>query len=95
MDKNPAPFPASLQQPAKIVDGEKWLLSQKAANNTKPFFLYMSIPEPHNPYQVSEPYYSMFPPELTATSNRGASAAFQRKQMGAAKGDDGNGLPRL
>src|SRR5699024_3826343 len=26
-------------------------------------FLYLSIPEPHNPYQVPEPYYSMFPPD--------------------------------
>lgn len=25
--------------------------------------MWLSFPEPHNPYQVSEPYYSMFPPE--------------------------------
>ena len=28
-----------------------------------PFFLWLSFPEPHNPYQVPEPYFSMFPPE--------------------------------
>jgi len=27
------------------------------------FFLWLSFPEPHNPYQVPEPYWSMFPPE--------------------------------
>ena len=25
--------------------------------------VFISIDEPHNPYQVCEPYYSMFPPE--------------------------------
>ena len=64
MDKKPAPFPASMQQPARIItDGENWLSDQQKAKSSKPFFLYMSVPEPHNPYQVSEPYYSLFPPE--------------------------------
>ncbi len=53
--------------------GEKWLADQKAANNTKPFFLYMSIPEPYNAYQVSEPYYSLFPPETLPAFKAGAS----------------------
>lgn len=62
MSQKPAPFPASMQQPARIVKtGEEWMSQQKAAGGNKPFFLYLSIPEPHNPYQVSEPYYSMFP----------------------------------
>jgi len=62
MSQSPAPFPAALQQPSRIIKtGEEWLSQEKAAGNTKPFFLYLSIPEPHNPYQVSEPYYSMFP----------------------------------
>ena len=29
----------------------------------KPFFLWLSFAEPHNPYQVPKPYYDMFPPE--------------------------------
>lgn len=29
----------------------------------KPFFLWLSMAEPHNPYQVPEPYFDMFPPE--------------------------------
>ena len=74
MDKNPAPFPASLQQPARIVeDGENWITGQQAKEKGKPFFLYMSIPEPHNPYQVSEPYYSMFPPESLPSFKADAS----------------------
>jgi arylsulfatase A-like enzyme len=28
-----------------------------------PFFLWLSIAEPHCPYHVCEPYFSMFPPE--------------------------------
>jgi arylsulfatase A-like enzyme len=26
----------------------------------RPFFLWLSFPEPHNPYQVPEPYFSLF-----------------------------------
>ncbi len=63
MEEKPAPFPASMQLPARIVtDAENWL-EKRPINSTEPFFLYISIPEPHNPYQVSEPYYSMFPPQ--------------------------------
>ncbi|NNU34171.1 sulfatase-like hydrolase/transferase [Mucilaginibacter sp. S1162] len=52
MSEKPAPFPASMQQPSRIIKtGEEWLTSQKTAGSTKPFFLYLSIPEPHNPYR--------------------------------------------
>jgi arylsulfatase A-like enzyme len=62
-DPKPAPFPPGMQQPARIVnDAQNWI-SNTVKKQDKPFFLYMSIPEPHNPYQVSEPYYSLFPPE--------------------------------
>lgn len=58
----PAPFPYQMQQPYRIVsDSIGWI--DKVKDQGNPFFLYMSIPEPHNPYQVSEPYYSMFPPD--------------------------------
>lgn len=61
-DFKPAPFPSEKEQPYRIVsDGMHWLSSLKDKDD--PFFLYLSIPEPHNPYQVSEPYYSMFPPD--------------------------------
>jgi len=61
-DYNSAPFPADLQHPARIVkDVQEWIAS--VIDQEYPFFLFMSIPEPHSPYQVSEPYYSLFPPD--------------------------------
>ncbi len=33
-----------------------------AREDARPFFLWFSIPDPHTPYQVSEPYASMFDP---------------------------------
>ena len=47
------------QQPVTIVsEALEWIETQERGGN--PFFLWLSIPEPHNPYQVCEPYYSMF-----------------------------------
>lgn len=58
----PAPFSYEMQQPYRIVsDSIGWI--DKVKDKDNPFFLYMSIPEPHNPYQVSEPYFSMFSPD--------------------------------
>ena len=74
MDKEAAPFPAGMQLPAKIVNDAKDWLKDEQKNSGKPFFLYVSIPEPHNPYQVSEPYYSMFPPESLPPVNVGSEA---------------------
>ena len=54
------PFPLAQQHPCRIAEGaQNWVQSVK----DKPFLLWLSFPEPHNPYQVPEPYYSMFPPE--------------------------------
>ena len=56
--KEPAPFPLECQLPYRIVrDSMSWIESDKET----PFFLWMSIPEPHNPYQACDPYHSMFP----------------------------------
>lgn len=42
----------------------------------EPFVMWLSFPEPHNPYQVCEPYFSMFeslvPPALTDASDLAA-----------------------
>jgi arylsulfatase A-like enzyme len=35
--------------------------AKASQDGEQPFFLWMSFPEPHNPYQVPEPYYSLFP----------------------------------
>lgn len=104
MSEKPAPFPASMQQPARIVKtGEEWLTQQKAAGNTKPFFLYLSIPEPHNPYQVSEPYYSMFPekdlPQFKANgstlANKGNKWLLQRDILHMGYGDYEKHISRI
>ncbi|MEM7538411.1 MAG: sulfatase-like hydrolase/transferase [Chloroflexota bacterium] len=57
----PTPFPIEVQFPYRIVNKAQEWIEGLAEDN--PFFLWLSFPEPHNPYQVPEPYYSMFPPE--------------------------------
>lgn len=59
-DSNPAPFPLECQCPYRAVSRAiEWIESV----GDRPFFLWLSFPEPHNPYQVPEPYFDMFPPE--------------------------------
>ncbi|MHC4123717.1 MAG: sulfatase-like hydrolase/transferase [Planctomycetota bacterium] len=55
------PFPLRCQLPHRIVtDACRWV---RKIRSRQPFFMWMSFPEPHNPYQIPEPYFSMFPPE--------------------------------
>ncbi|GAA4790617.1 sulfatase-like hydrolase/transferase [Olivibacter ginsenosidimutans] len=62
MSEKPTPFSVHLQMPAQIVkSAEHWV--DQVAGKASPFFMMVSIPEPHNPYQAPEPYYSLFPPE--------------------------------
>jgi arylsulfatase A-like enzyme len=57
---DPSPISLEDQQPTRIIDETlQWIDSQK----DNPFFVWVSFPEPHNPFQVCEPYYSMFSPE--------------------------------
>ncbi|WP_419999552.1 sulfatase-like hydrolase/transferase [Streptomyces boninensis] len=52
------PFPAELQFAHRIVSDA---IGQIDARDTaKPFFSWVSMPEPHNPYQAPEPYFSLF-----------------------------------
>ncbi len=55
-----SPFPANKHG--------TWLIGERAeafirANRDRPFCAWVSIPDPHTPYQVSEPYASRYPPE--------------------------------
>lgn len=50
----PTPFPVESQFPYRIVSDA--IETEKRS----PYFLWVSFPEPHNPYQVPEPYFSMF-----------------------------------
>ncbi|MCX6377370.1 MAG: sulfatase-like hydrolase/transferase, partial [Armatimonadetes bacterium] len=66
-----APFPVECQIPYRLVSkAEGWIESVK----DRPFLLWLSFPEPHNPYQVPVPYYSMFPPETIPPSRTDSSA---------------------
>jgi arylsulfatase A-like enzyme len=67
----PTPFPVECQLPYRIVSKAREFV---AATQDQPFFLWLSFPEPHNPYQVPEPYYSMFSPESLPSLRAGAEA---------------------
>ncbi|MGP4039600.1 sulfatase family protein [Gracilibacillus sp. D59] len=55
----PTPFPLECQLPYRAVSAaQNWI---KEIRN-EPFFMWLSFPEPHNPYQAPEPYFSLFPP---------------------------------
>jgi len=55
----PTPFSIECQPPYRVVrDAMDWVDRVQG----QPFFLWLSFAEPHNPFQVPEPYWSMFPP---------------------------------
>ncbi len=65
------PFPLECQGPYReVTDAQQWVGSVK----DRPFFLWLTMAEPHNPYQVPEPYYSMFPPESLPPNCAGPEA---------------------
>lgn len=55
----PTPYPLENQPPYRVVSDAMAGLDRTDAD--APFFLWLSFAEPHNPYQVPEPYFSMFP----------------------------------
>ena len=68
----PTPFPLECQCPYRAVSAaQDWL---GRLPDAQPFCLWLSFPEPHNPYQVPEPYFSMFPPALLPPTRAGADA---------------------
>jgi len=68
----PCPFPLECQGPHRAVsDAQSWL---RSLDRGKPFFLWLTFAEPHNPYQVPEPYFSMFPPESLPPARAGKEA---------------------
>ncbi len=78
MSLEPAPFPLECQIPCRLVTrAQRWVESVQ----DRPFLLWLSFPEPHNPYQVPEPYYSMFPPE-TIPPPRAGKASLDAKGFG-------------
>ena len=68
-----APFGPEVQCPFRAVSAAtNWI--DEVRVEPDPFFLWLSFPEPHNPYQVPEPYFSMFPPESLPPTLSDASA---------------------
>ena len=89
----PTPFPLECQLPCRIIsEAIGWA---DTLGEEEPFCMYVAFPEPHNPYQVPEPYYSMFPeeelPPLGATADdlkyKGFKWNFTRK-LGLAVHED-------
>ena len=61
-DFDAAPYGVEVQCPFRAVSAAMhWI--DGLSHDADPFFLWLSLPEPHNPYQVPEPYFSMFPPD--------------------------------
>lgn len=84
--QSPTPFPLECQLPFRIVRDAVEMVD--ARESRKPFFLWLSFPEPHNPYQVPEPYFSLFPEDQIPPPR--ASVA-----DGASKGPKWRWLQRL
>jgi len=82
----PTPFPLECQPPYRVVRDAIECIDQL---DDRPFFLWLSFAEPHNPYQVPEPYFSMFPedslPERVAgpevLENKGMKWRWERKMI--------------
>ncbi len=68
----PTPFPLECQPPWRIV---RDALACLDGRDGRPFFLWLSFPEPHNPYQAPEPYFSLFPEETIPPRVAGPEAA--------------------
>ncbi len=67
----PTAFPPECQGPYRAVsDAQEWVRSIKG----RPFFIWLSFAEPHSPYQVPEPYFSLFPPETLPPVRAGREA---------------------
>ncbi len=72
----PTPFPPAVQYPVRIVDDA---LAQFAArDHDRPQLSWVSFPEPHNPYQVPEPYFSLFDPAEVPDRAAGPEAALAK-----------------
>ena len=82
-----SPYAVEDQNPYRIVSSALSWVKQRGDD---PFFLCISMAEPHNPYQVPEPYFSMFTPDNIppARTNRSALAKKGEKYQTLAKLED-------
>lgn len=71
----PAPFPVECQLPYRVV---RDAITRVDSLDGHPFFLWLSFPEPHNPYQIPEPYFSLFPEDQMPERIAGPEAAEEK-----------------
>ena len=69
---HPSPYGVEQQHPYRNVSSALKFMDQ--VNGEKPFFAWISFAEPHNPYQVPEPYFDLFPPESLPEVHAGYEA---------------------
>ena len=78
-----SPFPLEVQFPYRIVSDAIEFVD---GAGQQPFALWVSFPEPHNPYQVPKPYFDMFPaasvPPRDAGPETRAGKSFKWKWLG-------------
>lgn len=60
--QEPSPGDVTAQLPYRNVSSALRFIDE-AQQEDKPFFAWVSFAEPHNPYQVPQPYFNLFPPE--------------------------------
>lgn len=72
----PSPGGVAVQHPYRNVGSAFRFIDSLPED--QPFFTWISFAEPHNPYQVPEPYYDMFPPE-SLPELRGTAADLEQK----------------
>lgn len=69
----PTPFPVECQLPYRIVTDAIAQLEDSPPD--RPFLGFVSFPEPHNPYQVPEPYFGLFTEDAVPERSSGPEAA--------------------
>lgn len=68
----PSPGGVEVQHPYRNVSSALKFIDE--VKGKQPFFAWVSFAEPHNPYQVPEPYFDMFPPESLPVNRAGTEA---------------------
>lgn len=80
IDHGPAteatPFPVDCQYAHRIVTDA--ITGLAARDRGRPFFCWVSLPEPHNPYQAPEPYFSLFGEDEVPPRGCGPEAAYAK-----------------
>ncbi len=72
----PSPGGVEVQHPYRNVSSALRFIDETPAD--RPFFAWVSFAEPHNPYQVPEPYFDLFPPESLPRPDAGADSLAEK-----------------